>query len=373
RCRQPYSKVLEFYRINFHERRNKKHVPSLPQKHHDANNNNNDALYTLKSRQGEIVAALRLTKSKNDEQYTFLRSMCVSREHRRHGLASRLLEESLQQFDAHHCYCFASPELDSFYQKAGFTSASCTETITSTPKWMVNSFESMANRNRHKELKLYIKDHSPSSESAATSTHNNNSTEIVLLQHCSEISKKTATGWLLNDTKYSNHFGNIPTNGLVGSRLKSTIWAWGGSNDITMIEEQIIKRLKENRTVYLLWTGGATTNETGRSGENDNPGETYIIIDGTWQKAKKIYRKIPLLWSLPRISFTNVPPSIYVLRGDSSGWRERFSNNDGDGGDDLLCTAEVAAAVMDRCGDTACANVIRSRLDAFQSTFPHVA
>ncbi len=184
RCLQPHnnSKVFEFYRTNFHERRNKKHVPSLPQNHDDANNNNNnnnnsDALYTLTSRQGDIVAALRLTKSKNDEQYTFLRSMCVSREHRRQGLASRLLTESLQQFDAHHCYCFASPELDSFYQKAGFTSASsCTETISSTtPKWMVNSFESMANRNQHEELKLYIRHHSPSSSESATTFSENSS------------------------------------------------------------------------------------------------------------------------------------------------------------------------------------------------------
>ena len=57
------------------------------------------------------------------------------------------------------------------------------------------------------------------------------------------------------------------------------------------------------------------------------------------------------------------------------GWRDRFgttnANEDEDGGNgsDLLCTAEVAAAVMDRCGDKECADVIRSRLDVFQSTF----
>lgn len=134
-------------------------------------------------------------------------------------------------------------------------------------------------------------------------------------------------------------------------------------------------RLKDNnRTVYLLWTdsGATTVNEKKSSNAHDkSTAETYIIIDGTWQQAKKIFRKIPALWSLPRISFggtNNVPLTTYVLRGDYSGWRERFSGS-GDGRD-LLCTAEVAAAVLDRCGECGCANVIRSRLDTFQSTFP---
>lgn len=213
-------------------------------------------------------------------------------------------------------------------------------------------------------------------------SHQGEIIEIILLQHCSEVSKRTATGWLLNDTKYSTQFGSImPTmNDLVGNHMKLTLWAWrGGAKDITMIEEQIKIRLKENNNrVYLLWKGGGATatNERERSADDDetiNPVESYIIIDGTWQQAKKIYRKIPMLWSLPRISLTNVPPSIYVLRGDYTGWRVRFSNNDGDGSDLLCtaCTAEVAAAVMDRCGDVECANLIRSRLDAFQSTFSH--
>jgi len=274
----------------------------------------------------------------------------------------------------------------------------------------MNSFESMVDRNKHKKLTLYIQQqhHStPSSSSSATtsitttssssSNQNHNTTQIVLLQHYSEKSKKTATGWLLNDTLYSDKFGTTPLNknDLVETRMKVTIWTWRGTNDIAMIDEQIMRLLKDgDRAVHLLWTGGTTTTTTdvtttnaimtkrSNNTEKAAAAETFIIIDGTWQQARKIYRKVPMLWSLPRISFngTNVPPSTYVLRGDYSGWRERFSssstttNNDGggDGGNnDLLCTAEVAAAVMDRCGDGDCANVIRRRLDVFQSTFSH--
>eukprot|EP00985_Skeletonema_marinoi_P005324 scaffold2296_cov123-Skeletonema_marinoi.AAC.3 len=272
----------------------------------------------------------------------------------------------------------------------------------------------MVNRNQHKKLTLYIQQQhhstpssSSSSSSATTSItttsssssnqNNNTTTQIVLLQHYSEQSKKTATGWLLNDTLYSDKFGTTPLNknDLVETRMKVTIWTWRGTNDVAMIDEQIMRLLNDgDRAVHLLWTGGTTTAAAAATNammtkrtnntEKAAAAETFIIIDGTWQQARKIYRKVPMLWSLPRISFngTNVPPSTYVLRGDYSGWRERFSsssstttnNNDGggDGGNnDLLCTAEVAAAVMDRRGDGDCANVIRRRLDVFQSTFSH--
>lgn len=159
--------------------------------------------------------------------------------------------------------------------------------------------------------------------------------------------------------------------------MKISIWTWRGTNDVAMIEDQIRQLVRdENRIVYLVWTGGTTTaaaaKTTDERAASNKPAETYIIIDGTWQQAKKIYRKVPMLWSLPRITFTG-EQSTYVLRGDYSGWRKKFGaamNDDGEGNDgDLLCTAEVAAAVMDRCGDGECADMIRFRLNVYQSTF----
>eukprot|EP00986_Skeletonema_menzelii_P008879 scaffold3880_cov145-Skeletonema_menzelii.AAC.3 len=107
-----------------------------------------------------------------------------------------------------------------------------------------------------------------------------------------------------------------------------SISTWTGTNDIALIEDQIRRLFQdENRTVYLLWTGGAgATTATTTSSSSEESAESYIIIDGTWQQAKKIYRKVSILWSLPRISFhgKDVPHSKYVLRGDYSGWRDRF-------------------------------------------------
>mmetsp|Transcript_7341 Transcript_7341/g.11142 ORF Transcript_7341/g.11142 Transcript_7341/m.11142 type:complete len:117 (+) Transcript_7341:504-854(+) len=111
-----------------------------------------------------------------------------------------------------------------------------------------------------------------------------------------------------------------------------------------------------------------------------------------------MFRKNPNLWNLPRDSIQDAPPSVYTLRGDYTGWRQRFSSssssntsleqgyqrrnhdkksstnseNDSnrDGGDDshggLLCTAEVVAALLDTVNDERGAQEIRQRLNMFQ-------
>ena len=58
----------------------------------------------------------------------------------------------------------------------------------------------------------------------------------------------------------------------------------------------------------------------------------FIIIDATWQQARKIYRQSVYLQSLPLLSLSPESPSIYTLR------RNRHSQH--------LCTAEVAALVL---------------------------
>ncbi|KAL7545155.1 hypothetical protein ACHAWF_008508 [Thalassiosira exigua] len=354
RCCPPFGSSLpDFYRSNFHEKRNKKLVPSLP----SGGDCDDDAVYVLRSHDG-ILAALRLTSSKNDEQYSFLRSLCVSRGHRGHGLATRLMEESLQNSDARHCFCFASPKLKRFYQRSGFRMISTNER-KDMPKWLIQSYESMEARWSSKglgPLELFVKDNAT----------NANQTQIVLLQHVSELSKETATGWLLDDDMYLDRLRcTEDDNGPLNMHLQR--WVWAGRGDSTRIEEKI-RKLEKSRSVFLLWTDPAG-GELNAGSENAHllP-ETYIILDGTWQQAKHMFRRTPSLWKLPRVSLReNVPPSAYVLRGDY-GWKEQFSRQ-GVEGNRLLCTAEVAAAVLERCGETRSATLIRMRLKAFQETF----
>lgn len=64
----------------------------------------------------------------------------------------------------------------------------------------------------------------------------------------------------------------------------------------------------------------------------------FIMLDGTWTEARKMFRKSPWLDALPVIS---VDLSI------SSAYRLRVAHADGQ-----YCTAEVAAALLDQAGDT---------------------
>lgn len=65
--------------------------------------------------------------------------------------------------------------------------------------------------------------------------------------------------------------------------------------------------------VAVLFPGeGAVPPESLR----DNPPETLIVIDGTWNQAKKVVARNPLLSQLPRVGFTPRRPSNYRIRSE---------------------------------------------------------
>lgn len=63
----------------------------------------------------------------------------------------------------------------------------------------------------------------------------------------------------------------------------------------------------------------------------------FIMPDGTWSEARKMFRKSPWLDALPIISVDLSISSAYCLR---------VANVDGQ-----YCTAEVAAALLEQAGD----------------------
>ena len=352
-CSPPFDQdIYDFYRFNFSKKRNKKRVPTLPS---CEDRMEDDAIYVLRSPERRVLACLRLTRSKNDRSYTFLRSLCVSREYRGHGLGLRLLKESIEAFDTKICYCFAAPYLARLYERAGLSRIPKHDMEDSLPKWLVYSFNSMDARWSRKTLGLFLKQ--------AESTRSK--TEIVLLQHSTELSKKTATGWLLNDDLYHRAMQDNDSLSL-GKHFALKQWIWSGREDTSRIEEQI-KRSRSEGAVYLLWTGGSGQISNDEEKESlKESGVTYIILDGTWQQAKSMYRKIPILWELPRLSLIGEEPSQYVLRQDYTGWKERFRS--ASSGQELLCTAEVVAALLDRkMDDKVGGNAIRARLHKFQT------
>jgi len=77
----------------------------------------------------------------------------------------------------------------------------------------------------------------------------------------------------------------------------------------------------------------------------------FVLLDGTWSEAGKMFRKSPYLNALPVLSFAPEQVSNYRLR------RSSHSNH--------LCTAEVAALCLALAGEPRAAEVLTAYLDVF--------
>lgn len=78
----------------------------------------------------------------------------------------------------------------------------------------------------------------------------------------------------------------------------------------------------------------------------------FILLDGTWREAHKMYRKSPWLHAFPLLSFDlDEPPSRYSLRKGALGFQ--------------LATAEVAALALDALGEGKNAKALLCWFDVF--------
>jgi DTW domain-containing protein YfiP/predicted GNAT family N-acyltransferase len=297
-----------------------------------------------------IVAALRLCRQDSQQHsLLFLRALVVAKTHRRQGLASHLLRHALlaQQHENANAtvYCFCQPGLVSFYNQHGFSL--CTTTSTSTT----------SNNNLHRiHSKLnQLKNHRQNDkQQELVAMLRPPLIKILVLQHVNEVRRTlTATAPL------ANH--------VLGLDIQTV--SWSGRID----NERVIKVLTSSQVQQpvLLWTGGKaldlhTMDASGNTSATTTK-PTWIVLDGTWQEAKRMYQKVPFLWTLPKVSIQTAAlasPSTYHLR-QNFGWKQRF----GETNETLLCTAEVIAAIADHCGQTIAGETIRRRLDDFQKEF----
>lgn len=81
----------------------------------------------------------------------------------------------------------------------------------------------------------------------------------------------------------------------------------------------------------------------------------FILLDGTWSEARKMFRKSPWLANFPVISVDVLTPSQYTLREAHS--------------DAHHCTAEIAAALLDQAGDTAAAQHLSQHFTLFRERY----
>ena len=88
--------------------------------------------------------------------------------------------------------------------------------------------------------------------------------------------------------------------------------------------------------------------------ENSKP-PLFIMLDGTWAEARKMFRKSPYLDSLPLFSINEATKSEYVLRQAAR--------------EDQHCTAEVAASILESMNDHQAAQQLFSHFAYFRQQY----
>ncbi|MEC5344734.1 tRNA-uridine aminocarboxypropyltransferase [Brenneria populi] len=108
---------------------------------------------------------------------------------------------------------------------------------------------------------------------------------------------------------------------------------------------------------YLVFL--ADDNEEGRRIFRQLPAQgkppLFILLDGTWPEARKMFRKSPYLDGLPILSLTVSALSRYQLREAGDAGRH--------------CTAEIAVALLAQAGDAAAAQALSSHFDRFRKHY----
>ncbi|WP_070962911.1 tRNA-uridine aminocarboxypropyltransferase [Vibrio sonorensis] len=143
---------------------------------------------------------------------------------------------------------------------------------------------------------------------------------IAMLTHSNELQRDTNTGrWVVDAL----------------SSCQMHIW------DRVKPPQALIQQIKDpNYAPYLVFPSEKylVPQQAIKLANEESQQPLFIILDGTWQEAGKMYRKSPWLQSLPVVVVENTPKSQYQLR-----------RNQQDGN---LCTLEVAACLLEANLDT---------------------
>ncbi len=159
---------------------------------------------------------------------------------------------------------------------------------------------------------------------------------VCLLMADIEALKPTNTGWLVADV--------VPD---------TFAFAWAR----TEVDPALLTLLADPRWQPLVvFPGeyaarGRAVVEDVASAESASRCPLFIVLDATWNEARKMFRKSPYLDRFPVLSLRPDQVSSYILR------RSRR--------DDHFCTSEVAALCLDLAGDVRAARTLDATLDVF--------
>jgi DTW domain-containing protein YfiP len=156
---------------------------------------------------------------------------------------------------------------------------------------------------------------------------------MCLLMHDAEPMKPTNTGWLVAD---------------VVADTEAFGWAR------THADPRLVALLRDpQRMPYVVFPADGAAPERVVHEVETPPGRRplFVLLDGTWAAARRMFRASPYLDSLPVLSFAPAQVSRYRLR------RARREGQ--------LCTAEVAALCLRLAGEAQAARALDDWLDAF--------
>jgi tRNA-uridine aminocarboxypropyltransferase len=148
--------------------------------------------------------------------------------------------------------------------------------------------------------------------------------QLILLTHSRETHKASNTGQLISR---------------VYPDVQTIIW------QRTEPDKALLKLIAEGETALVF------QQEKSIPSDHVSKYKRFILIDSTWQEARKIYNRSPYLHDLPCIQFSTGKQSRYSLR-----------RNQLDGG---LCTAECVMELFSAAGLNVQVNLLGKEFSTF--------
>ena len=154
--------------------------------------------------------------------------------------------------------------------------------------------------------------------------------QIILLTHSREVLKKTNTGQLVEQV--------LPA-------TRKIIW------QRTEPDNYLLSLIASNNTALLYPYDKSCAEKKLCDHFSPTDFDNLILIDSTWQEARKIYNRSPYLQALPRVQLSTDNTSNYSLR-----------RNQLEGG---LCTAECVIELLRQSKQTELAEALNLNFTNF--------
>lgn len=171
---------------------------------------------------------------------------------------------------------------------------------------------------------------------------------------CNKVNeiKSEAQFWILSSEKEIIRASNTARVLKLINKESTEIYIWERKNE----PKELIEKIESNKyDIYLLFPTDERTKERKVTFKKGEKIPAFIIIDGTWKEAKKIFRKSSYLENLNIIEITSADNSNFILR------RGVEPGN--------LCTIESAIEMLNINNEHKLAKRVHEAFELFQYSY----